>query len=145
MNDFGTAKTPWHLWAVGVVSLAWNCFGALDYVMSVTRNAAYLANFSEEVVAFLDNAPAWSTGAWALGVWASVLGSVLLLARSRYAAPVFLASIIGAAVSFVYQYTADLPAEMTEGIMGFMPIVILVLIVAQWYYARRMAAAGVLR
>ena len=38
--------TPWHLWAVGVVALLWNAMGALDYVMTQTRNEDYMSGYT---------------------------------------------------------------------------------------------------
>lgn len=139
------AQAPWHLWAVGIVSLCWNAFGAYDYLMSVSLNASYLANYPPEMAGIIKAFPLWATCAWALGVWASVVGSVLLLLRSRYATTAFLISIAGALVSFVYDFTLKLPAEMDTAINQVVPLVILIMIVAQWYYARRMTEAGVLR
>jgi len=139
------AQTPWHLWAVGILSLCWNAFGAYDYLMSVSLNADYLANYPPEMAEIIKGFPLWATCAWALGVWASVVGSVLLLLRSRYAATAFLISIAGALVSFIYDFTLKLPAEMDTTMNKAIPLVILIMIVAQWYYARRMTDAGVLR
>ncbi|HYD26027.1 MAG TPA: hypothetical protein VEB68_14670 [Croceibacterium sp.] len=147
MATMQPARTPWHLWAVGIVSLPWNAYGGYDYVMSETGNQAYFqANgMGAEEIAWVAALPTWSVACWAIGVWGSVLGSLLLLLRSRFAAPVFLVSLVGAVISFAYQFTADAPAAMHAGLAVIAPIVILVAIVAQWYYARRMAAAGVLR
>jgi hypothetical protein len=83
--------------------------------------------------------------ACAVGVWVSVLGSLLLLIRSRFAASAFLVSLLGAAVSYAYQATTALPATMGGAAYWIMPAVIVVAIVLQWLYARRMAEAGVLR
>lgn len=141
-------RTPAHLWIVGILALIWNAFGACDYVMSETGNLAWfrMMGLGEEELAYVQAFPAWSVAAWAVGVWGSVLGSVLLLMRSRHAATVYLVSIAGAVIAFAYQFAApDKPASMTGGAAAAMPVVILVLLVAQWYYARRMAAAGVLR
>ncbi len=33
--------TPWHLWAIGGLSLLWNAFGTYDYVMSHWKGDAY--------------------------------------------------------------------------------------------------------
>ncbi|MFA9199762.1 MAG: hypothetical protein ACEQR8_01055 [Cypionkella sp.] len=146
------AGAPWHLWAVGIVSLLWNAFGGYDYTMTQLRDPAYLGMFADqmgmslaEVEAFFDSFPAWASALWAIGVWGSVLGSLLLLARSRHAASAFLVSLIAAALSFLYQMTLDLPPAMETGFNRFMPLVILAAIVLQWWYARRQAAAGVLR
>lgn len=147
MATIQPAKAPWHLWAVGIVSLLWNAYGGYDYVMSESGNLAYyqMNGMGETEIAWVKALPSWSVACWAIGVWGSVLGSILLLLRSRFAAPVFLVSLIGALISFAYQFTADAPASMHGGMENVIPVVILIAIVAQWYYARRMAAAGVLR
>ena len=147
MATLQPATTPWHLWVVGLVSLLWNCFGGYDYVMSMTGNLEYfqMMGFGSEEVAWVDALPVWAKGAWAIGVWASVLGSLLLLLRSKLAATAYLLSMVGALVSFVYQLMVDKPASMAGGMAMIMPVVIMILIVAQWYYARRQTEAGVLR
>ena len=138
-------QSPWHLWAVGVVSLCWNGFGAYDYLMTVTHNANWLANVPPAAMAIVDAFPAWAVAAWAVGVWVSVLGAILLLIRSRHAGSAFLVSLLGAVVSYAYQATTALPATMGGAIYWIMPAVIVVAIVLQWLYARRMTEAGVLR
>ena len=139
--------TPKHLWAVGVLSLLWNAFGAYDYTMSHTGGLAYFESMGldDAAYAWFAALPAWSVAAWAIGVWGSVVGSILLLLRSRHAATAFALSAIGAAVSFAYQFTSERPASMDTAIATLMPVLILILIVAQWFYARRQSTAGVLR
>jgi hypothetical protein len=147
MATMQPARTPWHIWVVGVLSLLWNAYGGYDYVMSETGNLDYfkMNGMGAEEMAWVAALPAWSVACWAIGVWGSVLGSILLLLRSRFAAPVFLVSLVGALISFGYQFTADAPASMHAGLAAIAPVVITIMIVAQWYYARRMTAAGVLR
>jgi len=41
MND--NVRTPLHLWIVAALATVWNAFGAFDYLMTQTRNEAYLA------------------------------------------------------------------------------------------------------
>ena len=142
-----SGPTPKHLWIVGIVSLLWNCFGAYDYTMSHIGGLAYFEQMGldAEAYAWFEALPAWSVAAWAVGVWGSVIGSILLLFRSRHAATAFLLSFIGAALSFAYQFTSQRPPSLEGGMTTAMPVVILIAIVLQWYYARRQAAAGVLR
>lgn len=142
-----SGPTPKHLWIVGILSLLWNCYGAYDYTMSHVGGLEFFQSMGldEEVYAWFQAIPAWATAAWAIGVWVSLVGSVLLLARSRHAATAFLVSLIGAAASFAYQFTSDRPASLEGFGNTVMPVVILIAIVLQWYYARRMAAAGMLR
>jgi hypothetical protein len=139
------APAPWHLWAVGILSLCWNAFGAYDYLMSITLNADYLKDYPSEMAALIVSFPVWATSAWAIGVWSSVIGSLLLLIRSRHAVTVFLVSMAGALVTFVYDFTLTLPPALETTVNKAVPLVIVILVVAQWYYARRMTAAGVLR
>lgn len=151
-NAHYRTAAPWHFWAVAILSLLWNAFGGYDYSMTQLRDPGYFAQMSgqmgmsvAEMSAFFDSFPAWASALWAVGVWGSVLGSILLLARSRYATTAFLVSLIGAVLSFIYQLTIDLPPEMSTTMNVLMPLVIVGAIVLQWWYARRMTAAGVLR
>ena len=140
----GRAQAPWHLWVLGILSLCWNAFGAYDYLMSVSLNANYLKNYPPEMAQIIKSFPMWATSAWALGVWASLLGSVLLLLRSRHATTAFLISLLAALITFVYDFTLKLPASLDTTMSRVLPLIVVILIVAQWYYAKRMKDAGVL-
>ncbi len=96
-------KAPIHLWIVALLSLAWNSVGAVDYTMTKTHNAAYLAGFTAPQIAYLDGFPLWANTGWALGVWGAILGSILLLMRHRWAVPVFAISLAGLATSTAFQ------------------------------------------
>jgi len=145
MADATGGKAPAHLWIVGAVSLLWNGYGAFDHVMSVTRNEAYLAHFPPEIVELLDAFPPWANAAWAVGVWASLAGAMLLLRRSRYAVIAFALSLTGAAISFVFQFSVEMPAALSGPSFKVMPAVILALIAFQLGYSRAMARRGILR
>ena len=141
------SATPKHLWLVGILSLLWNGFGAYDYVMTEMGDLAYfeMMGMGQAELSFFASLPAWSVALWAIGVWGSVAGSILLLLRSRHAVTAFAVSLVGAVLSFIYQATLDLPPAMDTTMNKVMPLVILGAIVVQWWYARRMRAAGVLR
>jgi hypothetical protein len=142
-----SGPAPKHLRIVGVLSLLWNGFGGYDYVMTHTGGPEYFESMGLDAAAYawFQALPGWSIAAWAAGVWGSVIGAILLLMRSRHAATAFLVSLLGALVSFGYQFSTERPASLDGGAAVIMPIVILIVIVLQWYYARRQAAAGVLR
>ena len=139
----GRAKAPTHLWIVGILSLLWNCFGVADYILSQTRNEAWLANFTAEQRAFIDSFPAWMEACWAFGVWGALLGSILLLARSRFAVAAFAVSLAGLAAATAGQY-AVLEAPAMSGVEWGMTAAIWVIEIALLYYATRMRARGVL-
>jgi len=140
----GRAAAPWHFWAISVASLLWNGFGGYDYVMTRQRDMAYLAKMAgspakaQEMMAIIDAFPPWASAAWAIGVWGSVLGSLLLLARSRHTASAFLISLAGAVVSFAYQHAIGTPAAWA------MEFVIIGAVLALWWYARLANAKGYL-
>ena len=88
------AKAPWHLWVVGAVSLVWNLFGAMDFMMTETRNQAYLKALTPAQLDFFLGFPFWVVTTWGVAVWGGVLGSLLLLLRRRQASHLLLASTI---------------------------------------------------
>lgn len=99
----GNAKLPLHFWIVSGLSLLWNALGAYDYVMTQTRNEAYLAMFTREQRAHFESFPVWMEAAWAIGIWGAVAGSLLLLLRNRHAVTAFALSLAGLAVSTFWQ------------------------------------------
>ena len=143
-------KTPWHLWAVGIISLLWNCVGASDYTFTKMKSHWYLVEvggFKPEQIAWLDSFPLWANTAWAVGVWGAFLGSILLLARSRHAVTAFALSLLGFVVNALYQFA--IANHKASEILGpaalYFALFIGVTIVAMLLYARAMAARGVLR
>ncbi len=141
-------KTPAHLWIVGILSLLWNAGGAMDYIMTQTANAEYLAQAPAERLEMLTNAPLWFNATWAIGVWFSVLGSLLLLLRSRYAGSAFALSLLGLIGSSIYTYgIADGGSMLAVAGMGaiIFSIAIPVVLILLWIYARAMTKRGVLR
>jgi hypothetical protein len=145
-------RTPMHLWIVGVLSLLWNCFGAYDYTMTRTRNMAYLKSAMPGVdpnaaLAWIEGMPIYAQVGWGLGVWFALLGSVLLLIRSRWAVWAFGLSLLGAVLSIGYQLllAPPIPGATESPMMKVMPALILIVAVALFYYARAMGRKGALR
>ena len=149
MQQAAPARPPAHFWIVGVLSLLWSCFGALDYLMSRTHNEAFfkamMPNMDPAVAySYMDSMPLYASLGWGLGVWGGLLGSVLLLARSRYAVHAFAASILGMVLSFGYQLfvAKNVPPEMQSPVM---PAVVAAIGIALLLYSRAMSARGLLR
>ncbi|MBB3860862.1 hypothetical protein GGQ88_002131 [Novosphingobium hassiacum] len=143
-----TVRAPAHLWAVGVISLLWNSFGCVDYTMSKFDPVGYMKSvgMGEVEIAYTQAMPAWLSAFWALGVWGSLLGSILLLLRSRHAVAAFAVSLVGLAVSQIYQFAdGSMPDSMkSPGMMGMTAVIWTSLLFFLWY-SNRMKAAGVLR
>ena len=130
----GTGGRPRHVLLVGVASLLWNAIGAMDYTMTKLGNQAWLKGAPPEMLKAIAAYPAWATAAWALGVWGSLLGSVLLIARSRHALTAFVASLVGLAVNTWAQQLAHIP---TAGALAAMIWgVLLATLVYTWMQVR---------
>jgi hypothetical protein len=144
-------KTPWHIWVVGVLSLLWHAGGAFDYLMSHLRPAFYIemipADVRPQMLAYLDGYPVWATAAWAVGVWGAVLGSVLILARSRFAVAALWGAMAGLVVNTVHNYlVSDVNLEQITGtgamVFSAAIFAVLALVLA---YASRQRSLGRLR
>lgn len=141
-----TGGRPWHLWVVGIVSLLWNAMGGFDYIMTQTRNEAYMAKFTPEQLEFFYGFPAWVEGAWAMAVWSAVAGSVLLLLANRWAVTAFIISIVSMVLTTVHNYILSNGMEIMGGAgpLAF-TIVIWVISILLLIYAQKMAANGTLK
>ena len=64
MQEAVQARTPAHVWIVGILATLWNAFGAYDYIMTQTNNAAYLSQFSAEERAFYTDSKTAITRWW---------------------------------------------------------------------------------
>lgn len=147
MNDGAAARPPVPVtyWIVVIVSLLWNAFGGYDYLMTRMRNEEWLKNSGDPQVmlGWIDSFPLWVQVLWPVGVWFSVLGSLLLLIRSRHAPLAFMISLVGAIGSLGYQLLAsNVPPELATTANKVIPLVILALIVFFWWYARRALSRG---
>lgn len=141
-----STQTPRHLWIVGIVTLIWNGFGALDYLLTQLRVEAYMAQFSPEQLTYFYGFPAWADAAWALGVWGSVIGSAGLLLRRSWAQWVFAAALFGLAGTTLYTMVLTDGLEVMGGTGPLLfTLFIWVLAIGLLVYSRAMAKRGVLR
>ncbi|HET7201766.1 MAG TPA: hypothetical protein VFI92_00210 [Steroidobacteraceae bacterium] len=140
-----TARSDWKRWAVGIVALLWNAMGAFDYLMTQTKNADYMANFTPEQLEYFYGFPAWMVAAWALAVWGGVLGAVLLLMRKRLAEHVFLVSFLAMVLTTFYSYVLSNGMELFGGAGSHVfSALIFVVALGLYLYARHLRKRGVL-
>ena len=152
MDEADRARTPAHLWIVGIVALLWNAIGAMDYLMTRLRNTDYLRSMMPDVspeamLAWVDGFPIWAQFGWGLGVWSGLLGSILLLMRSRWAVVAFGLSLAGIVLGIGYQILVapPPPGVAEEGPAAIMPYAVILIGVALYFYSRAMAAKRLLR
>ena len=144
--DSGKVRAPWHLWVIGVVTLLWNAMGAFDYLMTQTQNEQYMSSFTAEQLEFFYGFPLWVNAAWAIAVWGGVLGSLLLLLRKGLAALVFLVSWLAMVVTSFHNFVLSNGFEiMGDPFSLIFTVVIFLVALALYLYARAMRKTGVIR
>jgi hypothetical protein len=144
MSETQATTTPRHLWIVGIVALLWNLLGATDYLMTKTRNEAYMSQFTPEQLEFFYGFPAWLVAFWAIAVWGGVAGAVLLLMRKKLAVPVLVVSLLCMVVTAIHNYGFAGAADIVGGVGLLFSVIIFVVALALVIYARSMARRGVL-
>ncbi len=123
----------------------WNSMGAMDYVMTQTRNEAYMSAFTPEQLAFFYGFPFWVNASWAIGVWGGVLGSLLLLLRRRIAKWAFLASLIAMIATAFQNYVLSNGLEVIGDAFALMFTgAIFLVAVGLLIYAHTMTKRGLL-
>ena len=138
-------KTPWHLWALGVVSLLWNAYGCYDVYMFKT--GAYDYQMRAKQVAYFQSMPAWAWGAWATCFAAALLGALLLLLRSKGAFYAFAVSFAASTLYSIYLLVLSNGGEVMGGYVGLLIFNVVIAAIGIFFilYSRSAVKRGVLR
>lgn len=135
-------RTPWHLWAIGIVTLLFNAVGIFSYLSAQTGNLE-AAGMTSDQIAFFESFPGWAHAVWALGVWGAFAGSILLLSRRRWAVASFAVATIGLiGTTYFETIVADMPEELRNPALL---VTIWISTIGSLVYAMRMRSVGVLR
>ena len=142
MNTEASAKAPWHLWAVGVLSLLWNAAGAVTIVMA---QAGKLPGIKPDEAAYYAAQPMWFVAVTDVSLLAAISGSVLLLMRKGKAVRAFALSLVAILITHAYDIAMGTSRSFAnQGAMA-VNIIILVIAVLVLLYASAMKKQGVLR
>ncbi|MGE3333474.1 MAG: hypothetical protein AB7I36_07515 [Rhodospirillaceae bacterium] len=141
------AKTPGHVWAVGLAAVLFNAIGAFDYVMSKTQGAAYMSagGMTPEQIAFIQEYPTWMDVVWPTGVWTAFVASLLILARRKAAFPLFVISLAAFLLNQLYIHVLTNGGDILGPSMGVISAVITAELVALIWYTHAQTRRGVLR
>lgn len=146
MSESLTNPSPrWYFWVIAIVAVLWNAMGAVDYLMTQTRNETYMSQFSPEQLEYFYAFPGWAISAWAIAVWSGVLGAVLLLARKKIAVWLFAVSLAGMVVTSIYNFVLTDGLDAMGGPVALaMSIAVIVIGVFLLVYSRAMVQRGLL-
>lgn len=147
MTEESTNKPTTSYWVIAGAMLVWNLIGLIFYYQQSTLTEAVMldAGLTAQQIAHILNTPAWGHSGYAVAVNAGVLGAIFLLLRKAWAVPFFILSLVGALVQ-------DLDAIVLRDALDawgtgalWLPIIVIVICVAEIWYARGAKAKGLIR
>ena len=132
-------KPPKWLMPVAVVALLWNLIGAAALAMNAAADPAALTPAQQALV---DSTPLWAKIASWFGVGAGALGSLGLVLRQGWAAPVLLISLAGVIIQDVWMFVLADVAAVYGNVALVMQGIVLVIAIALLSLARGARAKG---
>ncbi len=141
MNEKAANAIHWSFWAIAVFALVWNVLGSVNYMMQT--NLDMVASLPDTHRAIIEGRPAWATGGFAISVFIGALGGLLLLLRKPVAFYLFVASLLGTAITVIH--TIDVANSVIRfsvaeiAIMILSPVVVAAFMV---WYSRRAQSIG---
>jgi hypothetical protein len=135
-------KTPWHLWAMGILTLLWNGSGAVTIMLA---QGGRLANIGSGEAAYYAAQPTWFVIATDIALVSAVAAGVALLRRSRTAVWLFGLSLALILFNNGYELIAGTSRMLANRGALILTIVIAVIAILQLAYARAMAKTAALK
>ena len=134
-------KPPSWYWALAIVLLLWGVAGCVALYVHVAYGPSIDPAATDWDRAYYAALPVWFTPIYFVSIFGGLLGAIALLMRSKWAHPLFIASLVGVIVQFGYVFLAtDLIAH--KGAMGTVPFPAFIAVIAVfqiWFavYAKR--------
>ncbi|NQX78530.1 hypothetical protein [Gilvibacter sp.] len=140
-----TKKPTALFWVIAVVAIMWNIIGVLQYLGYAFMTDQELNMYTTAEQELITGTPAWATAAFAIAVWFGILGSIALLLKRKFAYPLFLLSLLGIIGQSIHTFFLSdyLDVMGTEGLI--LPVLVIVLGVVFFLYAKKATAEGILK
>jgi hypothetical protein len=133
---------PKSFWIIAVAALLWNLLGVAMFLMQVIMTPETLANMPAEQRQIYEATPVWLNIAFAVAVFGGVIGALGLLLKKRWAVTFFLISLLALLVQIMGAYAVT-PVWQAYGLAGLvMPVVLVVVALLLWVYARKATIWG---
>ena len=129
-------RTPWHIWVVGILATLWNAGGAWNYFAMKVNLESVVSQMTPDQLAFFSSMPTWATATWAIAVWGALVGSILILFKSRASYPVLAISFAAMVLTTIQNFVlADVSMAdiMPPGAAIFPGIIFVVGALLVWY------------
>lgn len=135
-------RTPWHLWAVALLTLLWNGSGAVTILLA---QMGRLPNIDPDEAAYYAAQPLWFVILTDIATFAPVAAAIALLVRSQLAVWLFTLSLALILVNNVYELVAGTSRALVNQGALIVTAIIVVIAALQLVYANAMRKRGVLR
>lgn len=130
---------------VAVFALLWNLVGLAMFCMQVTLTPQAVAALPPEQQQIHAAMPGWVYVFFGIAVVSGVLGALGLLLRRRWAVPLLLVSLLGVVMQMASAYAVT-PVWALTGVAGAVfPLLLVLVCLLLWLFARKVAARGGLR
>ncbi|MBT9189143.1 hypothetical protein [Zobellia russellii] len=135
-------RPPAWFWIISVIALLWNLMGVSAYLMEAFMSVEDLGKLTQDQRLLYESRPIWVTSAYAIAVWAGALGCIALLLRKKWAKTFLLLSLIGVLAQNVYQFFLSNTFEVYGPSAIYLPIMIIVVSIALYLFAKSSASKG---
>ena len=132
-------KTPWHIWAVGIVALLWNVSGAYTIMMA---EAGKLADLDAGEAAYYAAQPAWFVVVTDIALASAIAAAIAILVRRQIAAWLFAVSFAAALATNVYDIAAGTSRMLVNSGAMIATVLILAIGILELVYAWSMKKHG---
>lgn len=138
-------KPPVSFWIIAVLALLWNIMGVISYLTLQLLSGEAVSEAPEEAQAVIESLPTWVTSAYAIAVWFGLLGSILLLAKKKWAKNVFLISLAGIVIQDIYVFfISNTYADNGAGAL-VLPVAVLIIGIYLYSYSGKAITKGWIR
>ena len=135
-------KPPFWFWIVSTLALMWNAMGINQYLQQAYNTESFRTLYTPEQLALVDSTPAWSTAAFAIAVFGSVLACLLLLLRKKLAKIVFLIALMAIVVQMTHGLIIAKSYEVSSTFQVAMAIIVPIVGLLLYLFAKRSAEKG---
>jgi hypothetical protein len=136
------AERPWWYRAVAVVALLWNMAGLVMFWKQVTLTPEMVAALPPAQQQIRAAMPAVVDVFFGVAVGAGLLGALGLLLARRWAVPLLLLSLLAGGAQMGTAYAATPAWALTGARAAVFPLLLVLVSLALWLFARRAAARG---
>lgn len=142
MSSMIATPRPTSYWVITILALLWNLAGVAMFCLQLNMDPGVVAALPAPQREVYEATPAWLNALFGIAVVAGLLGSVGLALKKRWAAMLFLLSLLAVLVQMAAAYAVT-PAWTAYGPAGLlMPVVVTAIAAFLWWYARSAAAKG---